>query len=104
MLREMPRVLLVARTLTCFRVLRYVLPAMLLFMFCFTPEVQAVDEENCLFCHKYRGLSYISNQKDKEEPFRLLYVTEDLYLNSPHGNLKCSNCHTKHSQISPRGD
>ena len=96
MLREIPRVLPVqtVRTLTGYRALRYVLTALLLFIFCCTPEVQAVDEENCLFCHKYRGLSYISNQEDKEEPFRLLYVTEDLYLNSPHGNLKCSSCHT----------
>jgi len=96
MLREIPRVLPIyrVRTLACFRALRYVLPAMLLFLFFGNAEVQAVDEENCLFCHKYRGLSYISNQEDQEEPFRLLYVTEDLYLNSPHGNMKCSDCHT----------
>ncbi len=52
-------------------------------------DTHAVDEENCLFCHRYRGLSYINSEGD----FRLLYVTEDLYLNSPHGNLKCSDCH-----------
>ena len=59
----------------------------------------AVDEENCLFCHGYRGLSYITSEGKvaaggQEGEFRLLYVTEDLYLNSPHGNLKCSDCHT----------
>ena len=59
-------------------------------MVCILPAgAGAVDEENCLFCHKYRGLSYIN----KEEDFRLLYVTEDFYLNSPHGSLKCSDCH-----------
>ena len=60
---------------------------------CFIPQAQAVDEENCLFCHKYRGLSYISSDEGEGGDFRLLYVTEDLYLNSPHGNLKCSDCH-----------
>jgi len=62
-------------------------------------NAQSVDEENCLFCHGYRGLSYITNEgRDvenvQEGEFRLLYVTEDFYLNSPHGNLKCSDCHT----------
>lgn len=47
------------------------------------------DEENCLFCHGYRGLSYIN----KEGKFKLLYITEDLYVNSPHGNLRCTDCH-----------
>lgn len=50
----------------------------------------AVDEDNCLFCHRYRGLSYINQTGD----FKLLYVTEDTYTNSPHGTLKCTDCHT----------
>ncbi|RLB07115.1 MAG: cytochrome C, partial [Deltaproteobacteria bacterium] len=49
----------------------------------------AIDVENCLLCHKYRGLSYI----DKEGNFHLLYITPDLYENSPHGILKCTDCH-----------
>jgi hypothetical protein len=72
---------------------------MLFLICCFSSEVQAVDEENCLFCHKYRGLSYIN----KESKFRLLYVTEDLYLNSPHGNLRCTDCHTDIKKF-PHGD
>ena len=70
---------------------------------------QAVDEENCLFCHRYRGLSYITNEGQslqgggQEGEFRLLYVTEDLYLNSPHGNMKCSDCHTDISKF-PHGE
>ncbi len=52
-------------------------------------EARAVDEENCLFCHKYRGLSYIDEHSD----FTLLYITEDVYVNSPHGVLKCTDCH-----------
>ena len=58
-------------------------------IFCCPFAAQAVDEENCLFCHQYRGLSYINRTGD----FKLLYVTEDLYVNSPHGNLKCTDCH-----------
>jgi hypothetical protein len=67
-------------------------------VFCLAGPSRAVDEENCLFCHGYRGLSYITSEgkgvtTGQEGEFRLLYVTEDLYLNSPHGNLKCSDCH-----------
>lgn len=62
-------------------------------------DALAIDEENCLFCHRYRGLSYINSQED----FRLLYVTEDLYLNSPHGNLKCTDCHADIDKF-PHGD
>ncbi len=67
-------------------------------IFCFAGRSGAVDEENCLFCHGYRGLSYITGEDrdvegGHEGEFRLLYVTEDLYLNSPHGNLKCTDCH-----------
>ena len=66
---------------------------------CACPEARAVDENNCLFCHSYRGLSYIN----KEGRFKLLYVTEDLYLNSPHGNLKCADCHVEVKKF-PHGD
>ncbi|MEI6126325.1 MAG: cytochrome C, partial [Pseudomonadota bacterium] len=81
---------------------RLLLPAFIaLFFSAFAalPCAQAVDEENCLFCHKYRGLSFIN----KEGKFRLLYITEDLYMNSPHGNLKCKNCHIDIDKI-PHGD
>ncbi len=77
-------------------------------LFCLTGQSGAVDEENCLFCHGYRGLSYITNEgKDmetgQEGEFRLLYVTEDLYLNSPHGTLKCTDCHAGIEKF-PHGD
>ncbi len=73
--------------------------ALMIAVLCVFSHVQAVDEENCLFCHQYRGLSYIH----KNGSFRLLYVTEDLYLNSPHGNLKCSDCHTEIDKF-PHGE
>jgi hypothetical protein len=49
----------------------------------------SMDVENCLLCHKYRGLSYI----DEDHQLRLLYIAEPLYLNSPHGRLECRSCH-----------
>jgi hypothetical protein len=61
--------------------------------------VHAYDEDNCLFCHRYRGLSYIN----KEGKFKLLYVTEDLYENSPHGILRCTSCHTNVDKF-PHGE
>ena len=63
------------------------------------PVAYAFDEENCLFCHKYRGLSY----HNKEGKFKLLYVTEDLYVNSPHGNLRCTDCHANVDKF-PHGE
>ncbi len=39
---------------------------MLWIILCMMPaNVGAVDEENWLFCHKYRGLSYIIPQSDR---------------------------------------
>ena len=29
----------------------------------------------------------------KDGTYRLLYITQDMYLNSPHGVLKCTDCH-----------
>jgi cytochrome b subunit of formate dehydrogenase len=50
---------------------------------------RAVDEENCLICHKHRGMSYI----DENNMLRLLYISEPIYQNSPHGLLNCRSCH-----------
>jgi len=56
----------------------------------FTQRSLAFDEQNCLLCHKYRGLSYIG----EEGQLMLLYITEPSYLNSPHALPKCGDCHT----------
>ena len=55
----------------------------------------AFDESNCLMCHKHRGLSYI----DKEGNLRLLYVTESIYQNSPHGLFSCRDCHVDINEV-----
>ena len=75
-----------------------VLAVTALLVFCGS-SAYAFDEENCLFCHKYRGLSY----HNKEGKFKLLYVTEDLYVNSPHGNLRCTDCHANVDKF-PHGE
>jgi len=55
----------------------------------------AIDEENCLICHGHRGMCYI----DGENRFRLLYISEATYSNSPHGLFSCRSCHTDITQI-----
>lgn len=61
----------------------------LLFIIISAQRSFAFDEQNCLICHKYRGLSYI----DENHQFKLLYITEPTYLNSPHALPKCGDCH-----------
>ncbi|MCX5897978.1 MAG: hypothetical protein NTY29_07275 [Proteobacteria bacterium] len=75
-----------------------VLAVTALLVFCGS-SAYAFDEENCLFCHKYRGLSY----HNKEGKFKLLYVTEDMYVKSPHGNLRCTDCHANVDKF-PHGE
>jgi hypothetical protein len=49
----------------------------------------AVDEENCLLCHKYSGLGRI----DKTGKKHLYYINEVLYNQSVHGRIRCGECH-----------
>jgi hypothetical protein len=49
----------------------------------------ADDLENCLLCHRYRGLSTV----DDDEKLHLYYVNEDIYDASVHGELSCQECH-----------
>ena len=55
----------------------------------------ALDISNCLMCHRHRGLSYI----DENDKFRLLYITEAIYQNSPHGLFNCRDCHDDINEI-----
>ena len=52
-------------------------------------EVKAADELNCILCHKYRGLSRI----DKTGKFRLFFINHNMFSMSPHGKVKCNDCH-----------
>ncbi len=53
------------------------------------------DELNCLLCHKYKGLSRI----DENGEFKLYYVNEHLYNNSPHSKNTCADCHTSIKEV-----
>lgn len=51
---------------------------------------QAADVGNCLLCHKYPGLSWIT----EEGNIRLCYVNETYFNNSVHSKVECQGCHT----------
>lgn len=71
--------------------------SMILLLLCANVS-HAIDEDNCLICHRHRGMSYI----DEQNNFRLLYISESIYSNSPHGLFSCRNCHTDIKEI-PHG-
>ena len=57
--------------------------------------VLAEDRIDCLICHKYRGLSRV----DEQGNFRLFYINNDLFMNSPHRRNECQECHTDIEEI-----
>jgi len=67
----------------------------IIFVFLITTICYAVDDENCLLCHKYRTLSRI----DKDGRTRLFYVNDSLFHSSVHGKIKCKECHNQITKI-----
>ncbi len=70
-------------------------------------DVRAADPENCLMCHRYRGLGRVD---DKSGSLHLYHVDPDYYDRSlgPHARLRCSDCHPReevgvipHKPVSP---
>ncbi len=68
---------------------------------------RAADPENCLLCHRYRGLARVERDTGKIRPF---YVNPNYYDHElgPHARLKCTDCHRKdevgvlpHKPVSP---
>lgn len=55
----------------------------------------SADISNCVLCHKYPGISMV----DEEGKFRLFYINEDIFSNTPHGRVKCEGCHTDIKKI-----
>jgi len=55
----------------------------------------AVDAENCLMCHRFRGLARV----DKEGDYRLFYVDEKLFSQGPHARVSCKGCHADIDKI-----
>ncbi len=53
------------------------------------------DEENCLMCHRHRGIARI----DLKGNLRLFFVDEELQAKSVHGRVACRNCHVGITEI-----
>ena len=58
-----------------------------------------LDDENCMMCHKYPGLSRVSN----EGYLRLFYIDSDKFTKSLHTKVKCTGCHQDIKKI-PHND
>lgn len=56
--------------------------------------VQASDPENCLMCHRYPGLSRISDDGDRVESYHVEASYYD-HLMGAHSRLKCTDCHLR---------
>ena len=54
-----------------------------------SPKLHAADPENCLMCHRFRGLARV----DKQGTYRLFYVDETLFNRGPHARVACTGCH-----------
>jgi cytochrome b subunit of formate dehydrogenase len=73
---------------------------LLLFLTAFAPmRLDAMDAENCLMCHRFRGLARV----DKEGDYRLFHVDETLYNRGPHARVTCRGCHADIDKI-PHSD
>jgi cytochrome b subunit of formate dehydrogenase len=59
----------------------------------------AMDAEDCLMCHRFRGLARV----DKEGTYRLFHVDEALFNRGPHARVSCRGCHADIDKI-PHSD
>ena len=62
---------------------------------CPSTAVAQTDPENCLMCHRYPTIGV----ELEDGTARSYYVNPDRYLHSPHGRVKCSNCHLGFDRI-----
>lgn len=53
------------------------------------------DDEDCMMCHKYPGLSRV----DDTGNLRLFYVNLERYAHTVHTRVKCSGCHVDVKEI-----
>jgi cytochrome b subunit of formate dehydrogenase len=58
-------------------------------------SASAADPENCLMCHRFRGLARV----DKQGTYRLFYVDETLFNRGPHARVACTGCHADITKI-----
>lgn len=70
-------------------------------------SVRAADPENCLLCHRYRGLARVVPESGQIKSF---YVNPGYYDHAlgPHARLRCTDCHRReevasipHQPVSP---
>jgi len=62
---------------------------LILFLLSFPEISRALDPENCLLCHKYKRI----RAYDEDKVLRNYYVDPELYNNSLHRNVPCTDCH-----------
>jgi hypothetical protein len=55
----------------------------------------ASDRENCLLCHRYPTMGRFEEDGTK----RTYYLNDQMYLQSVHGKLDCTNCHVDVDRI-----
>jgi cytochrome b subunit of formate dehydrogenase len=77
------------------RLHRAVALLILTFSLAATDVTRAVDAENCLMCHRFRGLARV----DKEGTYRLFHVDETLFSRGPHARVTCTGCHADINKI-----
>ena len=72
---------------------KFLFPILMAMTFCFivltVNNVLALDEGGCLTCHQYPGLVRFA----KPDGLKALHIDEVKYFNSPHGKLRCIQCH-----------
>ena len=69
---------------------------LLLFLMALFPiGSRAADVGNCLMCHKYPGLSLVT----EDGALRLCYVNEENFNSSVHSKVTCQGCHTDVDKI-----
>ena len=69
-------------------------------LFLGTSKCFGLDEDGCLTCHQYPGLVRL----EKGDGIKVLHIDEKRYFTSPHGKLRCRQCHTVISKVPHTGE
>jgi hypothetical protein len=55
----------------------------------FSQTVHAADDENCLMCHKYRKMGWVT----EEGTMKYFYVVPSIFFKTVHSRVPCRDCH-----------
>jgi cytochrome b subunit of formate dehydrogenase len=77
------------------RLSRSVLLVLFVLLFVSPGPALAADSDNCLMCHRYRGLARV----EKDGNYRLFFVDEQLFNRGPHARVSCKGCHADIEKI-----